>query len=131
MAWFGIAEDDPKKIVRPVASAGHNDGYLEVCRFTWDASPLGMGPTGTAIRCGSPAINWDWNRLSDHRLDPWREEALKRGFASSIALPLMVDHQAIGALTLYSSEVAQLGDGELLASTMTELSRAVKRLRNL
>ena len=39
--------------------------------------------------------------LTDARFEPWREEALKRGYASSIALPLMADDKIFGALTIF------------------------------
>ncbi len=128
MAWFGIAEQDALKTVRPVAVAGVNERYVEDLEFRWDESPWGLGPTGTAIRTGNPCINWDWTRVTDHRLDPWRTEALLRGYASSIALPLFLDGEVYGALTLYSAQKEQLGDGELLASVISELTDGLKRL---
>ncbi len=130
MAWFGLVEHDEHHSVRPVAHAGHDDGYLEKVPFRWDASVWGLGPTGHAIRNATPSINWDWTRAKEVKLNPWREEALKRGFASSMALPLIVDGKVIGALTLYSSERAQVGDGEVLASLMNELAKAVKTFRS-
>src|SRR5664279_2925428 len=52
MAWVGFAEHDEAKSVRPVASAGFNDGYLEFLKITWADTDWGRGAVGTAIRTG-------------------------------------------------------------------------------
>ena len=56
MVWIGFAENDENKTVRPVASAGFEEGYLETMRITWADSERGRGPTGTAIRTGQPSM---------------------------------------------------------------------------
>jgi PAS domain S-box-containing protein len=100
MAWVGFPESDAEKTVRPVAKSGYEQGYLDSVRISWDgASPLGQGPTGTAIRTGRTTVNQ--NVLSNPKMATWREAILKRGYQSSIAVPLICDNQPIGALTLY------------------------------
>jgi hypothetical protein len=42
--------------------------------------------------------------LTDNKFEPWRGEAIKRGYASSLVLPIMNDGKAFGALTIYSRE---------------------------
>ncbi|MDE2132594.1 MAG: EAL domain-containing protein, partial [Betaproteobacteria bacterium] len=59
-------------------------------------------PTGTAIRTGSTQVNQNW--LTNPRMKPWRKAALEQGYQASIALPLMEDGRAFGALTLYARE---------------------------
>jgi len=102
LAWIGFAESGAGRIVRPVAQAGYEDRYLGTVRITWDDSEHGRGPTGTAIRTGRPAIAR--NMLSDPAYAPWRDQAIRRGYASSIALPLIADSQAFGALNIYAAE---------------------------
>ncbi len=102
LAWVGFAEQDEKKTVRPVAQAGFEKGYLETVKITWADTERGRGPTGTAIRTGKPSICQ--NMLTDPKYTPWRVEASKRGYASSIALPLFTDDQVIGALNIYAVE---------------------------
>jgi HD-GYP domain-containing protein (c-di-GMP phosphodiesterase class II) len=46
-------------------------------------------------------------------MGPWREEALKRGYASSAALPLKDAPGVFGALTVYAGESEALGPGEV------------------
>jgi PAS domain S-box-containing protein len=103
MAWVGYVEDDDAKIVRPVAWAGNEDGYLADANITWADTERGRGPTGTAIRSGKSAC------VQDFAIDPlvnlWREKALLRGYRANIALPLHDESSKIfGALTIYSTE---------------------------
>jgi len=51
---------------------------------------------------------------------PWRAEALRRGYASTIAIPLMDEGRPFGALTIYSQETEAFGDEEVML--LTELA---------
>ena len=102
MVWIGYAENDDGKSVKPVASAGFEEGYLERLGITWADNERGRGPTGTAIRTGKPS--GCRNMLTDPAFKPWREEAMKRGYASSLVLPLLTGKKAFGAMTIYSKE---------------------------
>lgn len=102
MAWVGFAEQDRKKTVHPVAQAGYEEGYLETLNITWTDTERGRGPTGTAVRTGKPSIGR--NFLTDPDFEPWRAEALKRGYASSISIPMITDGRTLGALTMYAVE---------------------------
>ena len=102
MAWVGMAEHDEAHTVRPVASVGFEDGYLSRIRISWADQQFGRGPTGTAIRTGRSTVGDDF--LHDEALAPWREEALQRGFRSSVAMPLKNGPTVFGSLTLYASE---------------------------
>ena len=51
---------------------------------------------------------------------PWRAEALKRGYASSLAIPLLIDSAAFGALTIYAAEPEAFGAEEV--TLLTELA---------
>jgi PAS domain S-box-containing protein len=102
MVWIGFAENDDGKSVTPVASSGFEDGYLEHLDISWADTERGRGPTGTAIRTGKPS--GCRNMLTDPAFKPWREEAMKRGYASSLVLPLLTGKKAFGAMTIYSKE---------------------------
>ncbi len=129
MAWVGYAEQDAAKQVRPVAHAGFEEGYLSSVQITWGEDEHGRGPTGRAIRSGRPEIN----RLTqtDDTLSPWREEALKRGYLSSISLPLRSGGQTLGALTLYTEEPEAFDQNEvkLLSDLAEDLSFGIDTLR--
>jgi PAS domain S-box-containing protein len=131
MAWIGFSEDDREKSIRPVAHAGFEKGYLETLRLTWADRERGRGPTGTAIRTGKPVICP--NMLDDPRFAPWREEARRRGFISSIALPLLADGRAFGAITIYSQEADPFMKAEvdLLRELAERLAYGIRALRLL
>ena len=111
MAWIGLAEHDPEKSVRIAAIAGHDEGYVARAHVSWADDERGRGPTGTAIRTGATQINRDF--ATDSRMGPWRAEALKRGYRSSVALPLRDAAGAIGALMIYAPEPDAFGKDEL------------------
>ncbi len=102
MAWIGYADHDGGKPVRPMAQAGYEEGYLETLNITWADTERGQGPTGTSIRTRKPVIAQDIH--TDPRFKPWRREAEKRGYASSAAIPLVINSEAIGALNIYSAK---------------------------
>jgi PAS domain S-box-containing protein len=129
MAWVGMTEPGPGKRVRPVAQAGFENGYLGKIEVTWDESPTGRGPAGTAIRTGQPVACQ--NLLTDPNFAPWREEAIQRGFAAAIALPLRNETSVFGALTLYATEPDTLVPAEvdLLRRLADNLAYALRVLR--
>ncbi len=121
LAWIGLAERDPEPVVRPVAMFGRGTEYVPELHVRWDESPNGMGPTGRCVRTGAPVAA---QRIAtDPAFDPWREAANRHGLASTVALPLPVDGEVIGALVLYSTE-ADAFDGEDL-DALVEVGHAV------
>jgi PAS domain S-box-containing protein len=51
--------------------------------------------------------------MAENALRPWRDEALRRGYRSSTALPLAYESERVGALTMYSGDVTTFTDEEL------------------
>jgi len=129
MVWVGLAEDDEAKSVKPVAHYGFEKRYLDVLKITWADTERGRGPTGRAIRTGQPQLCE--NMQADPAFMPWREEALKHGYASSIALPLKSDSTVFGALTMYSAEANSCSEDEvkLLTELANDFAHGVMMLR--
>jgi PAS domain S-box-containing protein len=129
LAWVGYAEHDKEKTVRPVAQSGYNKGYLNGINISWAKNERGQGPTGTAIRTGKPSICK--NILTDPKYAPWRDEAIKRGYGSSIALPLIADGQILGALSIYAEEPDAFDPEEvkLLTELADDLAYGIVALR--
>ena len=100
MAWVGYREENAARRIRQVAHAGFYDGYLDGVDVSWADAPTGQGPTGVAIRTGELRSTEDI--ATDPRFQPWRDEALRQGYRSSIALPLKSEGTTFGALTLYA-----------------------------
>lgn len=129
MVWVGFAENDKNKTVRPVAHAGFEEGYLEALNLTWADTERGRGPTGTAIRTGKPSTCR--NMLTDPKFKPWREEAIKRGYASSIVLPLISNGKSFGAITIYSKDPDPFSEDEtgLLTALANDLAYGITAIR--
>ncbi|MGD0279155.1 MAG: PAS domain S-box protein [Smithella sp.] len=103
MAWVGYAENDDARTIRPIAWAGFEDGYLATVNITWADTERGRGPSGIVIRSREIVCVQDY--ATDPRVAPWRENALKRGYRSSISLPLKDESAAtFGELAIYSIE---------------------------
>jgi signal transduction histidine kinase len=112
-----------------MASAGFEEGYLETLKLTWADSERGRGPTGMAIRTGQVSVCR--NMLTDPRFAPWREQALSRGYMSSIVFPMLGEGRAFGALTIYSREPDPFSEPEinLLTELTNDLTYGVNVLR--
>jgi PAS domain S-box-containing protein len=129
MAWVGFAEHDADGTVRPVAQAGHTDGYFDEVKITWSNTAYGQEPAGKAIYTGIPHL------VSDLTTDPsytsWRAEAIKRGYASSIALPLAAGGQTLGVLSVYAAKPDAFDSDEidLLSQLADEVAYGVTALR--
>ncbi len=129
MVWVGYAEQDEKKTVRAMAVAGFEDGYLKEANVSWADVDRGRGPTGTCIRSGRTCVCQD--AMSDARLAPWREQAIRQGFRSSVGVPLKIGNEVIGALTVYAAELGrfEVEEQRLLEQLASNLTYAIVTLR--
>lgn len=129
MIWIGYKEDDAYKAVRPVAYSGFEDGYVETLKVTWSDTERGRGPTGTAVRTGKPTVCR--NLQTDPKFKPWRKEAIRRGYASSISIPLFGGSEVMGALTIYSGEPDPFSEDEvvLLRELADDLAHGIRVIR--
>ena len=101
MCWVGFAQNDERKSVQVAAYAGCEEGYLEKAQITWsDQDERGQGPTGLAIRQGETVICNDFQ--NDKRTAAWWVEGRKRGYFSSITIPLVNQDHNFGVLVLYA-----------------------------
>lgn len=118
MVWVGYREFDEQKTIRPIAQAGHDEGYVASVKVTWADTERGRGPAGVAIRTGKVCSIQDVQ--TDMGFAPWRTEALSRGYLSCVALPLLSDGEPFGALGLYASEPGAFNEQAL--EQFTELA---------
>jgi signal transduction histidine kinase/CHASE3 domain sensor protein len=127
LAWVGLVDDDGIS-VKPVASSGRAQGYLEKISISLAKAPENSGPTGAALHQGDHFVCGDIAR--DERMFPWREEALSRGFRSSAAFPIKLHGKVIGALNVYASEPLHFGPEivALLDEVASDVSFALANL---
>ena len=110
LAWIGQVEPGSKRVV-PQGRAGKDAGYLDAANITWDETPTGQGPIGTAIRTGQPGVCQD--TATDPRFAPWKEAAMVRKFASVAALPMIAGSRVLGAVAVYSERTGAFNAEEL------------------
>ncbi len=129
MAWIGVIDPD-SRIVKPTASYGDTDGYLNGVTVYAADVPEGKGPTGTACFEGKYSISSDIEH--DSLMLPWREKALRHEFRSSSAFPIHSGSSVIGALTVYSGNPYFFTDEEtqLLTSLAENVSFAMDSMAN-
>ncbi len=102
MAWIGMVNEE-LHTVDPVSFSGEEKGYLvQMKKITTDNIREGKGPTGTALREGKTIVCNDIE--TDPQMEPWRAEALGRGYKSSISLPVKKLGRLVGSLSIYASE---------------------------
>jgi PAS domain S-box-containing protein len=125
--WIGLVEEGHKRVI-PVAKAGVEDSYLDSVEITWDDRPSGRGPTGTAIKTRKPDLIK--NIPKNPRAATWREEALKRGYRSSAAIPLVYGDRVYGALNVCSSHPDGFNKAEvgLLVEVSSDLAFALSAI---
>jgi PAS domain S-box-containing protein len=130
MTWIGIL-DPQTRLIKPVIYDGMDLDYLHVIRVIANKNKAeGKGPSGRALEEGKTQF---CNNISiDPRMKPWREEALKRGYYSSIAIPIRRFGKVIGVFTLYAGTVNFFDEQEihLLEEAANDISFAIDFLEN-
>ncbi|HEY3423005.1 MAG TPA: PAS domain S-box protein [Methanocellaceae archaeon] len=111
LAWVGFISKDRPELVVPAVKMGFDNGYVDGINIVLNDTERGSGPTGAAIKSGQPAIAR--YTATDLSFAPWREEALKRGYASTVSLPLRSKGSSIGCLNIYSTKADAFDEAEL------------------
>ncbi|TRW97975.1 PAS domain S-box protein [Flavobacterium gawalongense] len=102
MAWIGLVDENTKKII-PRMIAGEDNGYLSIIKtISIEDIPEGRGPAGIAFREAKYAVCNDIQ--NDPMMLPWKEEALERGYFSSMAVPIKKFGKVIGVFYFFAGE---------------------------
>ena len=89
--------------IEPLFFEGEESGYLDDIKFSTDSDELfGKGPLGTAYNTRKYYYCNDIKH--DPIMQPWREKALKTGFRSSIAVPIIVENSVFSLLSIYNPQ---------------------------
>jgi diguanylate cyclase (GGDEF)-like protein len=128
-AWVGYARDDDFRSVEVMAHVGVERDHLDGLRLTWSDGERGRSATGMAIRTGQPSIGR--NILVDPDLLPWRDEALRRGYAAVSAFPLRVAGAVVGNLSIAATEADAFdaAEAELLGELAEDLAFGIETVR--
>jgi putative nucleotidyltransferase with HDIG domain len=128
-AWVGFPEYGRYKRVRPIVHAGDEKGYLSSIELTWSRIKTSKDPAGKAIQTGE--VNIEKNLAKKNGFIPWKTEASKRGFLSSVAFPLIRDDQTLGAVNIFSGDPKGFAKEELvlLSALAEDLSYGIAAIR--
>lgn len=131
LAWVGLLGAAGDVRVHPAAQSGYEHGYLQSIAVTCGDDELGHGPTGRAIRERRPVVCR--NIATDPQFAPWRDDAMARGYGSSVAIPICDGDRCLGALNLYAAEPDAFDDDEvaLLEELGIDLMLGLVRLRGV
>ncbi len=123
-AWIGEYDDERGEVV-PRTAAGVGEDYCDGLVIAVEDAPSCRGPTATAVRTGE--IQAIQNIHDDPDYEPWREEALARGYQSSAAIPLACNSDVCRVLNVYTDRVDGFDDTEqeLLAELGGTIANAI------
>lgn len=108
--WVGYPCQDTYKVIS-VAFSGKGKRIIDEAPITWDDTPNGRGPCGSAIRERIPVVFNDIK--TDPRFAPWLEQALATGCGSIASFPMLCNGEIIGAITVKAKCVNAFGDAEI------------------
>ena len=109
-AWIAVLDPVSQRLV-DVAHVGEGmDQYLADILVTSRDEPHGRGIGGRAIRLASDQFSSDID--SDPTMSPWRDAAARVGYRSSGALPLSVNGEIRGLLSVYAKERSYFNEEE-------------------
>lgn len=102
MAWVGWADDDPGKMVRPVASFGDGSGVLAPLDAEGADEGHWRSIADEAVRSGEVCIVADLAQEAD--VSSPNTSLAGRDCAAVISLPLQVSKQVVGAFTIHAAD---------------------------
>ena len=99
-SWVGLFRDSGMELIHSCGEIG--DFFREVEEPVLSRVREGVGPCGRAYLSGEIVVNNDTEKsISEKEL---REGMLKRGYLSSVSIPLKKDDRVIGIFALYAGE---------------------------
>lgn len=128
-AWVAFVDNDSTSGLKAVASAGIDRDYVEGLDLSLDGPMHEQGPAVRAFRSGHLQLKQNFHSHDGTPTNNWN--AVQRGIASSIALPLLEEGKPFGVLKVYADEREAFNDEEisLLQELAEDLSFGIAILR--
>ncbi|MES2071655.1 MAG: response regulator [Pseudomonadota bacterium] len=110
LVWVGMLRPTTRLGIDILAHFGDDQGYLNIIQLSWGDGAQGQEPASRAVRDAKPLIE----RYLPNEGNPgfWHAESVKRGFHSSIALPLLSHGETIGVLSVYAADPQAFSEAE-------------------
>ena len=128
MAWAGLV-DENAMCLRPVASHGAVDGFLDVLDFSIaPQSPAQNSLAAVAVRQKAQQVVNDIEKSVTPPI--WREQALRRGYRAAAALPFMSGTRVAAVGVLFAAEGNFFNEDQikLLADLSADASIALEHM---
>jgi len=127
MAWYGELKAQDKVII-PKVWAGKYEKYLDGLRLELDDSKDAKCAMSLAIVSKEPFGYADLEHDKD--FEKWRPLALKYGYRSNQAIPLIIDGKSVGAFLIYSTRPWAFSEDLIryLAGIANELATIVENI---
>ncbi len=103
LVWVSYIERNGSAIIRPAAQCGSLSGDSELIRLTTEDHNDDKNPVGQAVRSGNASMV-KYLSVNGNTCKSWAAEAVARGYASLLSLPLKSDGEAFGALSMFAEE---------------------------
>ncbi len=132
-SWVGYVVENLKRNIVPVAYAGHEEGYLKYLHINCTEKDPKNELLARAMETDEPLICYDIASAATN-IGPWRDEALKRGYKSLIAIPLYVRINGNNAIIVIYSDNSNVFDEEevkLLKEMADSIVFGIKYIRTL
>jgi PAS domain S-box-containing protein len=134
MSWIGVLELETGALTNVACAGDGAEEYLRDTLITARDEPIGRGTGGRALRLDDDQFSVDI--LSDIDMAPWRDAAIRVGYRSSGALPLRINGEIRGLLSVYAREPSYFNDDERnlvhrLAANVSYGWEALQREENL
>lgn len=127
MAWYGELRPDEKVII-PKVWAGKYEKYLDGLRLELDDSKDAKCAMSLAIINKEPFGYADIEHDKD--FEKWRPLALKYGYRSNQAIPLIINGKSVGAFLIYSTRPRAFSEDliQYLVGIANELATIVENV---
>ena len=128
-AWVGMPQPD-SMLVKVAAHSGQDAEILKQAPVTWDDSPNGQGPCGTALRERVPVVFNDIT--SDPRFALWAGNAKAIGCGSIASFPIVCHEKLFGALTVKADRPHAFTqeEVEILKGVTDEIAHALQSMEH-
>lgn len=128
MAWIGKINPETHR-VDVISKAGYLSDCLDKLTIDISDHVSSSDPTGTALRTQQYVVVDAIE--TDERMTRWKTEALKNGYRSSAAFPLIVSGKTYGTINLYSDKEGFFTDEEirLLNEMAMDISFAIETIQ--
>jgi len=128
LVWIGLF-DLKNNFINFITCSGQDDGYLSLIKSSLKKPEKIKHPAVSAIETGKVILVK--NTSSNPAFKPYRNEAVKRGFKSTISIPLIHSKKVIGSLNIYAGtdNCFKKSEVKILKEVADDIAIGIRSLR--